>query len=131
METVLAAEQTGLSITFPKISPDGRSALVTMSKYGCFPIHHSHADLYMVDLETGSFRRLAINSDRCESYHSWSTNGRWIVFSSKRWDDLLARPFFAYVDEDGKVYEPLVLPLEGPPVLRGVPEDLQHPRAGG
>ena len=45
-----------------------------------------------------------------ESYHSWSSNSRWFVFSSRRIDGLYTRPYIAYVDEDGKVGKPFLLP---------------------
>ena len=51
-----------------------------------------------------------VNSDDVESYHSWSSNSRWFVFSSRRIDGLYTRPYIAYVDEDGKVGKPFLLP---------------------
>jgi len=74
----------------------------------------------MMDLEaarqTGNFtyRRLEVNSDRSESWHCWSSNGRWVVFSSKRLDGVFIRSYISYVDEDGKVYKPLLLPQKDP-----------------
>jgi Tol biopolymer transport system component len=132
-ETVLSSEELGLSFTQPKVSPDGRYLLCTGADYGCFPIFHPSADLYMVYLETGEHRRLEINSDESDSWHSWSSNGRWIVFSSKRRDGLFARPHFAYVDHEGKVHKPFVLPQEDPTyydsLLRtyNVPELIREP----
>jgi len=114
VETVLASSRTHLSVTHPRISPDGRWLLFCMCSYGNFSIYRPDSDLYMMDLASGEYRRLGINSDRCESYHSWSSNGRWIVFSSKRIDGLFARPHFSYVDQTGKVYKPFVLPQRDP-----------------
>ena len=113
-EMVLSSEETGLSITQPRISPDGRSLLFCMSEYGCFPVFQKSSDLYMLDLESGRHRRLEINSEETDSWHSWSSNGRWIVFSSKRGNGVLARPQISYVDTGGKVHKPLVLPQKGP-----------------
>jgi len=53
-------------------------------------------------------------STQCDSFHSWSSNSRWIVFSSKRDDGLFARPYFSYLDADGKAHKPFVLPQEDP-----------------
>lgn len=65
----------------------------------------------MTDLQTGTSRPLAeVNSDDVESYHSWSSNSRWFVFSSRRIDGLYTRPYIAYVGEDGKVGKPFLLP---------------------
>lgn len=113
-ETLLSSDRTGLSITLPRVSPDGRFLLFCMADYGCFPIHRSGADIYMMDLRSGSYDRLGANSDQADTWHSWSSNGRWFVFSSKRPDGLLARPYFAYVDQEGTVYKPFLLPQEDP-----------------
>lgn len=114
LETVLSSAETGLSSAHPRISPDGRYLLFTMSQYGNFTIFHQDSDLYLMDLKNSSYRRLSINSDRCESYHSWSSNSRWFVFSSKRRDGLHARPYFSYVDSVGTVHKPCLLPQEDP-----------------
>jgi len=120
IETIISGRQTGKSIMLPRISPDGRFLMFCMCDYGCFPIYQPSSDLYMMDLEaarqTGDFtyRRLDVNSDRSESWHSWSSNGRWVVFSSKRRDGIFTRSYISYVDEDGKVYKPLLLPQKDP-----------------
>jgi hypothetical protein len=120
LETVLSAEQTGQSILLPRISPDGRWLLFTMCDYGCFPVYRSSSDLYLMDLaaaeRTGryDYRRLSINSGASESWHCWSSNGRWIAFSSKRLSHLFTRTYLAYVDDQGTVYKPLVLPQQDP-----------------
>lgn len=74
----------------------------------------NRAAICMLDLSTRQCRRLAINSEQSESWHCWTSNGRWIVFSSKRLDGLFARPFFSYVDERGEFHKPFVLPKRIP-----------------
>ncbi|NIA21367.1 MAG: cytochrome C biosynthesis protein [Anaerolineaceae bacterium] len=113
-EMVLSSEETGLSITQPRISPDGRNLLFCMSEYGCFPVFQKSSDLYMMDLESGRYRRLPINSEETESWHSWSSNSRWIVFSSKRGNGLLARVYISHVAPGGEVGKQLVLPQKDP-----------------
>lgn len=102
------------SVSFPRVSPDGNSLVVTVHNYGCFPIWHKEADLYSVNLKDFSVSKMDVNSDFTDSYHSWSENGRWLVFSSKRGDGLTARPYIAFVDRDGKADKPFVLPQEDP-----------------
>jgi len=120
LESVLSAEDTGLSILLPRISPDGRWLLFCMCDYGCFPVYRESSDLYMIDLEaaqqTGEYkhRRLDINSDESESWHSFSSNSRWIVFSSKRDSGVFTRIYVAYIDESGKVHKPIRLPQKDP-----------------
>ena len=113
-ETVLSAEKTGLSILLPRVSPDGRFLLFTMCDYGCFPIYQPSSDLYLMDLRTGEYHRLEINSEYSDSWHSFSSNGRWIAFSSKRLDGLYTRTFFSHMDENGKVHKPFVMPQKDP-----------------
>ncbi len=113
-ETVLSADETGRSIMLPRASPDGRFLLFCMCEYGCFPIYQPSSDLYLMDLQTGDYRRLEINSDRSESWHSWSSNSRWFVFSSKRRDGLFTRSYLSYLDKAGKAHKPLLLPQKDP-----------------
>jgi len=119
-EAILTAEQTGKSILIPRISPDGRFVVFCMCDYGCFPIYQPSSDLYIMDLEAGNrtgkfeYGALQINSDRSESWHSWSTNSRWLVFTSKRRDGLFARTYLTYIDTDGKAHKPVLLPQEDP-----------------
>jgi Tol biopolymer transport system component len=114
LETVISAAEFGKSVVLPRASPDGRYILFTAANYGSFPIYHEHADLYMLDLKDGSRRWLDINSDRTESFHSWSSNSRWFVFSSKRRDGFFSRPFFSHVDQTGNVSKPFIMPQKDP-----------------
>jgi dipeptidyl aminopeptidase/acylaminoacyl peptidase len=114
LDTVLTARESGLSISWPRISPDGRYLLFCMANHGYFTIHYPSSDLYLMDLKTGKYNRLDINSDHVESFHSWSHNGRWFVFASKKLNGLCTRPFFCYFDRNGKTYKPFVLPQKDP-----------------
>jgi len=120
LETVLCSRDTGLSILLPRISPDGRRLLFCMCDYGCFPVYRQSSDLYMIDLEAAKqngryeYTRLDINSSESESWHSFSSNSRWIVFSSKRDSGVFTRTYIAYVDENGKVHKPIRLPQKDP-----------------
>lgn len=132
-EVLVSSETTGLSACQPKPSPDGRWVLFCQCKWGSFPVYQANSDLYLLDIQTRQFRRLEINSDQAESWHSWSGNSRWIVFSSKRLDGLFARPFFSYVDEQGRCYKPFLLPQQDPDFYDSclntfnVPELIQGP----
>lgn len=113
-ETVLSADQTGMSILLPRVSPDGRFLVFCMCDYGCFPVYRSSSDLYIMDLDTGQYNKLPINSEYSESWHSISSNSRWLSFSSKRRDGLFTRIYLSYIDEDSRVYKPLILPQKDP-----------------
>ena len=113
-EMMLSAQESGASAAQPKVSPDNRFVLFCLAKYGNFPIYQPNSDLFLLDLRTRQTRRLDINSEQADSWHCWSANGRWIVFSSKRLDGLFARPFFSYVDREGQFCKPFVLPQQDP-----------------
>jgi hypothetical protein len=114
LETVLPATKLGKSLTEPRISPDGKYLLFTVADYGNFPIYLKSSDVYLLDLTTGNYFKPDINSDRTDSFHSWSSNSRWFVFSSKRGDGVLARPYFSYFDVNGIAHKPFVMPQEDP-----------------
>ena len=115
MDTLINAPAMGKSLTFPRPSPDGRFLMFTMADYGTFPIWHSEADLGLLNLQTGEWHLMdGINSSETESYHSWSSNSRWIVFSSRRDDGLYTRPFIACIDEQGRTGKPFLLPQKKP-----------------
>ena len=111
VDTIFQAETEGQSILFPRVSPDGKYLLCTTTSYGTFPIWHKDADLCMFDLSTGAqVPTEEANSPDTDSYHSWSSNSKWVVFSSRRLDGLYTRPFIAHVGERGVLSKPFVLP---------------------
>jgi hypothetical protein len=115
VDTLLTSKQTGKGISFPVPSPDGRYILFSMIDHGYFSIFDKNSDLYLFDLETKQYHRLDnINSPCTDSFHAWSKNGRWVVFSSKRIDGICTHPYFAYFDKDGNFHKPFVLPQEDP-----------------
>lgn len=113
-ELVFEADTLGKSVSFPRISPDGRHLIFTLHNYGCFPIWHKEADLWSLNLADFSAKPLDVNSDFTDSYHSWSANGHWLIFSSKRDDGLSARPYIAFFGDDGNAHKPFVLPQKDP-----------------
>lgn len=113
VDTLVHTGEMGKSVSFPRISPDGRFLMLTLSEYGTFSIWHQNADLWMLDMESSDWVGIQpLNSSSVESYHTWSSNSRWVVFSSRRMDGLYTRPYIAYVGADGKVGKPFVLPQE-------------------
>ena len=128
-EKVLAASQIGKSATVPRISPDGRYLLTAMGDYGCFQIWHPESDLYVTSLDeeksdtdtllynkmyASTYALTDANSDKAESYHNWSSNGRWIIFASRRVDNNYSRLYFSYFDKDGLAHKAFELPLKDP-----------------
>ena len=103
------------SICFPRPSYDGRFLVYSLADYGQFSIWHHEADLWMLDLLTGERHPMEeVNSDDTESFHNWSSNSRWMVFSSRRDDGLFTRPYFTHIDAEGHATKPFMLPQQNP-----------------
>lgn len=114
-EVVWDAEKQNASVCHPKCSPDGKWIMYTVADYGTFPIWHSECELEMMNLQTGEIVKMNVaNSDRSDTYHSWSSDSRWFVFASKRGDGKYGRPYFCHIDENGHLTKPFVLPQEDP-----------------
>lgn len=115
VDTIFNARKMGKSATHPRPSYDGRYLMFTMSDYGCFPIWHKEADNWLLDLRTGKAQPMAAaNSDNTDSWHNWSANSHWFVFTSRRGDGLYTRLYIASVDDKGNVSKPFLLPQENP-----------------
>jgi len=134
VEPVLLAGKLSLSVAHPKLSPDGKHILFCMSEYTYFPLYMPDSDLYMLDTETLEFHKPEkINSNRAESYHCFSSNGRWVVFSSKRQDGQSTHPYFSYFDSKGNFSKPFLLPQKDPEyhqsriIVYNIPEFVKGP----
>ncbi len=111
VDTLYSPAEHGGSVSFPRVSPDGRFLLFTEAACATFPIWHKEANLQMLDLSTGRFvDTRPLNSPDVESYHSWSSNGRWVIFSSRRIDGRYTRLFIAHCTPDGRFSKPFLLP---------------------
>jgi hypothetical protein len=132
-EKLVSAEAFNLSTHEPRVSPDSRFVLFCMSEYGNFPVYRPDSDIYIMDLQNRSIRRLELNSEKSDSWHCWSSNGRWILFSSKRIDGLFARPHISYFDSTLKSHKAFVLPQLDPSFYQtcfytfNVPEFISEP----
>ena len=116
IDTVYNARVNGGSASFPRVSPNGRYLCFTLSAFGTFPIWHNEADLAMLDLTSGKAVDVKVWNDRdnTESYHSWSVNGRWMLFSSRRLDGRYTRLFIGHFDKNGNAGKPFLLPQKDP-----------------
>jgi len=101
------------SVSFPVLND--HYLMFTLTDYGTFPIWHDEADLWLLDLDSGETRSLdELNSHSAESYHSFSSNGRWVVFGSRRLDGRYTRLFFSHFDGEGHFSKPFMLPQPDP-----------------
>lgn len=114
-ELLIDAAAQAHSVTLPRVSPDGRYLAYAWGPYGCFHIWHHDADIRVLDLETREVLTLAeANSQRAESYPTWSSNGRWLFMASRRDDGNYSRVYISYFSSDGKAHKAFALPHADP-----------------
>ena len=97
-ERVVGASENGLSNNFPKVSPDGKWIVFVQNKNGLLMRPDSH--LYIVPFEGGVARKMNCNLTTMNSWHSFSPNGRWLVFSSKT-PSYYTEMYLTHIDENG------------------------------
>ena len=115
VDTLIHASKIGKSVTMVRPSYDGRWLLYSYMDFGCFPINHKESDLWLLDLQDGSTHPLEkANSPYTESFHNWSSDSHWILFSSRRGDSLYSCIYIAEIDEEGNASKPFLLPQKDP-----------------
>ena len=97
-EAVAGASANGMSNNFPKVSPDGRWIVFVKCKNG--QLMRPDSELYIVPAKGGEARRLRSNTARMNSWHSFSPNGHWLVFSSKLRSPY-TQMYLTHIDADG------------------------------
>jgi len=105
-EPIEGASHNGKSNYFAKFSPDGK--WIVFCKAENYMLLMPDSELYIVPAEGGEARRLRANTPLMNSWHSWSSNGRWLVFSSKA-NTPYTQLFLTHIDEDGQSTPPVVL----------------------
>ena len=115
VDTLLNGPMMDKSFTLARPSYDGRWLMYCQTSRSNFPVFHKDADLWLMDLQTGETRSIdEANSDDTDSYHNWSSNSHWFVFTSKREDGMYGRLYIAHIGADGKVGKPFLLPQRQP-----------------
>jgi hypothetical protein len=68
----------------------------------------------LLDLQTGATQPInEVNSAESESFHNWTDNSRWFLFTSRRDDGLYSRIYLSSV-VNGKATKPFMLPQRDP-----------------
>jgi tetratricopeptide (TPR) repeat protein len=100
------ASRNGMSNSFPKITPDGRWLVFVKSRNGL--LMRPDSELYIVPAAGGSARRMRCNTSLMNSWHSFSPNSRWMVFSSKSRSPY-TQMFLTHIDERGNDSPPILI----------------------
>jgi len=114
LDTLISTNEFGKSITHARESPTGDLISFVGLEYGYFSIFNHESDVYLYNTKTGRITLPEINSEFTESYPSWSRNGSWLMFISKREDGLLSQVWFSHIDGNGKTGKPFLLPQRNP-----------------
>ncbi|MDR3737592.1 MAG: tetratricopeptide repeat protein [Terracidiphilus sp.] len=105
-EPIAGAADNGMSNNFPKISPDGKWVVFVRCRNG--QLMRPDSELYIVPLMGGRARRMRCNTSRMNSWHSFSPNGRWLVFSSKSRSPY-TQMFLTHIDANGNDSPPILI----------------------
>jgi Tol biopolymer transport system component len=100
------ASGNGMSNYFPRYSPDGKWVVYTRSRSGS--MLQPDSELWIVPAGGGKARRMQCNRKIFNSWHSWSSNGRWLLFSSKA-NGPYTEIFLTHVDGEGNDTPPVLL----------------------
>jgi tetratricopeptide (TPR) repeat protein len=101
------ASANGMSNTFPKVSPDGKWLVWTRCRNGL--LMRPDGRLWIVPLTGGEPREMNCNTPLMNSWHSFSPNGRWMVFSSKSRTPY-TQMFLTHIDENGNDTPAILVP---------------------
>jgi len=105
-EPIEGASRNGMSNSFPKVSPDGSWIVYVQAHNGLLMRPDSH--LYIVPAKGGAARRMRCNTSLMNSWHSFSPNGRWLVFSSKARSPY-TQMYLTHIDEEGNDSPPILI----------------------
>jgi hypothetical protein len=115
VDTLVNAPSEGKSVSWPRPSYDGRFLMYTLADYGYFTIWHPESDLWLLDLKTGLSRSLdTVNSSQADSFHNWSSDSQWFLFTSRRDDGRYSRIYLSSIGHDGRATKPFMLPQRDP-----------------
>jgi tetratricopeptide (TPR) repeat protein len=124
-EPIEGASRNGMSNFFARYSPDGKWIVYCRAR--SYMLLQPDSELWIVPAQGGAARRLACNTSRMNSWHSWSPNGRWLVFSSKA-NSPYTQLFLTHIDAAGESTPPVLLAhFTSPDRAANIPEFVNAP----
>jgi len=106
-EPLPGASGNGRSNYFPRFSPDGK--WIVFCQADSFMLLRPDSTLYILPATGGQPRTMRCNlPGKMNSWHSWSPNGRWLVFASKA-NGPYTQLWLAHVDAQGNDAPPVLL----------------------
>lgn len=104
---IIGASDNGFSNSFPKITPDGKYIVWVRCKNG--QLLRPDSKLMIVPIGGGTAREMVCNTPEMNSWHSFSPNGKWMVFSSKGYSPY-TQLFLTHLSPDGMDSPPILIP---------------------
>ena len=105
-EPIKGASKNGMSNYCARYSPDGNWIVFNQSKTGL--LLQPDSQLFIIPAEGGIARKMICNKDIMNSWHSWSPNSRWLVFTSKI-NTPFTELFLTHIDKKGNDSPPVLL----------------------
>ena len=105
-QPIKGASGNGKSNYFPTISPDGKWLVFCQASN--YMMLRPDSRLFIVPLNGGKARKLKSNFEDMNSWHSWSPNGKWLVYVSKALDNYTDM-FLTHIDEKGNASVPVIV----------------------
>jgi tetratricopeptide (TPR) repeat protein len=96
----------GKSNYFARYSPDGK--WIVFCQASNYMLLRPDSRLYIMPSSGGVPRLMNCNLDSMNSWHSWSPNSKWIVFSSKH-RGIYTQLYLTHIDENGNDSPPVLL----------------------
>lgn len=107
------ASGNGLLQYFGRIAPNGKWVSFCRSNKPRGIFARQSSDIYLWSASDNSVRKLELNRDNAmDSWHDWSSDSRWLVFSSKRSSNHLTGLYLSYIDDNGISHPPVKLASE-------------------
>jgi hypothetical protein len=106
-EPLPGASNNGQSNFFARFSPDGR--WIVFCRAGSMMLNRPDSALYIMPAGGGGARRMRCNAPgRMNSWHSFSPNGRWLVYASKA-SGPMTQMWLTHIDGNGNDTPPVML----------------------
>jgi tetratricopeptide (TPR) repeat protein len=103
---VAGASNNKKSNYFARYSPDGK--WIVFCQASNFMLLQRDSKLYIMPAKGGTPRLMKCNTGNMNSWHSWSPNSRWLVFSSKGRGPY-TQLYLTHIDENGNDSPPVYL----------------------